>query len=261
MAHNNKSKPFVEDNADYLKAEIESSDQIAVKIAEKYEKKHSIRHLYNRQSEFIIHFLKALKVNKVIDLGCGIGNFMVKAQVEFPYIIGVDPGPESLEIAKKIIPSADFLIGKGEKLPLGDSKIDAVVMKGVVHHLKDPVKVFKEIYRCLKPGGILVIFEGNHSSLYRRTVLNFADLMKYKHETSLFEHRSPEVMKRMLSRSKLKLSHCLNVSGLFAPLALFGIGGILLWNFIDRIENLLQKYCPVIFNYYILLVAIKPEEI
>lgn len=260
MLQSNKKDIFVEDNADYLKKEIEGSDKIAGKIAGKYDKKYSIRHLYNRQSKFIIDFVKSQQVEKIIDLGCGIGNFMVRAQSEFSYIVGVDLGPDSLEIAKKLIPSSDFLIGKGEELPFGDSKIDAVVMKGVVHHLKDPVIVFKEIYRCLKPEGIIVIFEGNRSSLYRRAVLCIADLIKYQHETSLFEHRSPKVMERMLSRSKLKLFHCLNISGLFAPLSLFGAGGNHLWKIFDGIENLLQKYCPIIFSYYILLVAIKPKE-
>ena len=246
-------------NSDYLQREIEGSDRIAQMIAEKYKKKSSLKYMYSRQSDFILEFLKNYKVDQLLDLGCGIGNFLVKAQIIYPNVYGVDPAPESLKKAKQILPNVDLRLGQGENLPFDDETIDTVVMKGVVHHLKDPVVVFKEVFRCLKTSGILVIFEGNRSSLYRQMVLGFADLLKYQHESTLFAHRSPKAMKQMLAEARMEPFYCRNISGFFAPLALLGIGRVRIWKFFDRIENLFQGTCPFLFNYYVLLSARKPK--
>ena len=251
--------PGLNFDSDYLESEIEGSDRIAFKIAEKYKRKFSLKYLYNRQNDIILEFLKNQKVDQLLDLGCGMGNFLVKAHAAYPNVHGVDPAQKSLKIAKQVLPNTDLRLGLGENLPFNDDEIDTVVMKGVVHHLKDPVEVFKEVFRCLKPSGILVIFEGNRSSIYRQIMLGFADLLKYQHESTLFEHRSPKVMKQMLAEARLEPFYCRNISGFFAPLALFGIGGARIWMYFDRIENLFQKICPFLFNYYVLLSARKPE--
>lgn len=257
---NNQAENFSANlDSDYLDREIEGSDTIALRIADKYKKKISVKFLYDRQSDFILDFLKTQKVDNVLDIGCGMGNFLVKAQSHYPNVFGVDPAPESLELAKQFVTNSNLCQGQGEDLPFQDGEINAVVMKGVVHHLKDPVVVFKEICRCLRPGGILIIFEGNRSSPYRRTVLGIADLLKYQHESTLFEHRTPKAMKMMIAEAGMELFHRQNISGFFAPLALFGIGGPIVWNFFSVIENLFQKLCPLLFNYYILLAARKPE--
>ncbi len=244
-------------DANYLQNEIEGSDRLAAGIAEKYDKKYSVKYVYDRQSDFILEFLKQQDVDSILDLGCGMGNFLAKAQDRYTNILGVDPAPESLKIAKLIVPTADLVLGQSENLPFGDDEIDAIVMKGVVHHLKDPVVVFKELHRCLKPGGILVIFEGNQSSPYRRAVLALADLLKVHHESTLFQHRPPREMKQMLKEAELEPFHCRNISGFFAPLALTGIGGVSIWKVFNSIENQLQKRCPWLFNYYVELSAKK----
>ena len=243
----------------YLAQEIEGSDRLARKIGTKYTRGYSVKSLYDRQSRFILDFLKKRNVRNVVEIGCGMGNFLALAQAEVPQVYGVDPAPDSLWIARSILPDAKILQGQGETLPFASNSVGAFVMKGVVHHLQDPTVVFRELRRCLVPGGYLVIFEGNRSSLYRRTVLGFADLFRYDHESTLFEHRAPKAMKRMLEESGLAPILLRNISGLFAPLALFGVGGRALWNVLFPIENAFQRICPFLFNYYVMLVAQKPE--
>ena len=201
--------------------------------------------------------MKKHNVYKLCDLGCGFGNFLIHAKASFPQVCGVDPGTESLKIAKQLVPHADLRMGNGEEMPFEDDVLDAVVMKGVVHHLKDPNLVFREVYRCLKLGGILLIFEGNRSSCYRRIVLGIADFLKINHETTLFEHRSPKVMKEMLEKEGFKINECKNISGLFTPLALTGFGGLRIWKFLIAIEDILQRRCPFLFNYHVMLTAKK----
>lgn len=250
-------KDKTESSLGYLKNEIEGSDRIAAKINKKYAEKISIKYLYDRQNRFIIDFLKNQKLGRLVELGCGIGNFLTATKPLSCRVLGIDPGVECLKIAKELVPDAHLGRAQGENLPLADCAVDAIVMKGVVHHLRNPVKVFKEVYRCLKPGGILVIFEGNRSSPYRRVVLGLADLLNYDHESSLYEHRTPRVMKEMMVKSKLEPFYCQNISGLFAPLALVGFGFPWIWKVCGAIEDNLQRICPFVFNYYTFLAARK----
>lgn len=242
----------------YLEDDIVGSDSLALKIAEKYEKMYSVKHIYDRHSGFIIQFLKLKKVERILDLGCGMGNFLVKAQDAFSHLYGIDPGPRSCEIARRLLPKADLRIGKGEYLPFDNNFFDAVVMKGVVHHLKDPVVVFREVSRCLKGNGVVVVFEGNRSSIYRRAILGIADSFRICHESTPFEHRPPRIIIKMLVEAGLEIFHFENISGLFTPLALSALGGPRIWAFLDAIEDVLQKRFPFLFNYHVLIAAGKP---
>ena len=258
MAFSSKNSDSVAES-EYLSQEIAGSDRLAQMVSEKYRTRLSVKLLFDRQTAYIIDLLKSEHIESILDLGCGMGNFLVRAQAFFPVVYGVDPAPQSLQLAKELVPDADLRLGTGESLPMDAEQIDAVVMKGVVHHLKDPQPTFQEIRRCLKPGGILVIFEGNRYSVYRRLMLWIADLVKCDHESTLFEHRSPRHMKQMLESAGLQPFLCRNISGFFAPLALSGIGGPGLWKILSRLEDKLQRYCPWLFNYYVLIGARKPE--
>jgi len=46
-----------------------------------------------------------------------------------------------------------FVITPGEALPLADQSVDVIVTDWVLEHLEEPVDVFKELHRILKPGG------------------------------------------------------------------------------------------------------------
>jgi ubiquinone/menaquinone biosynthesis C-methylase UbiE len=46
-----------------------------------------------------------------------------------------------------------FEVGNAAGLRFEDASFDMVISTGMLHSLKDPVRVFKEIYRVLKKGG------------------------------------------------------------------------------------------------------------
>jgi len=114
-------------------------------------------------------FLELLEYNpkaKVIDLGCGNGNFTLKVKEKIGSIsvYGVDIHEPSLREASK----------KGIKVvkhdlnifpyPFDSNEFDVIVSNQVIEHLYYPVKFLKEIYRILKPGGYVVISTENLAS-------------------------------------------------------------------------------------------------
>lgn len=55
----------------------------------------------------------------------------------------------------------DRVFGSGEGLPFAESSFDVVTANMVVEHLADPVRVFSEVRRVLRPGGRFVFHTPN----------------------------------------------------------------------------------------------------
>lgn len=125
--------------------------------------------------------------HKVLDIGCGRGRVVNHvASTTGANVIGMNIDDNQLESAKR------YAMGTGldlqchfEKadlnapLPFPDNTFDAVYEIQVVFSLaKDPVKVFKEIHRVLKPGGKLACLEWVRLGAYDSKNAHHMDLMR-----------------------------------------------------------------------------------
>ena len=89
----------------------------------------------------------------VLDLGAGAGilphmNFKGLAR----RVVGVDP--DSRVIQNPYLDEG--FDGVGEALPFPDDSFDVVVADNVLEHLSDPIRVFTEIHRVLRTGGVFL---------------------------------------------------------------------------------------------------------
>lgn len=91
--------------------------------------------------------------SRVLDIGCGPGNSTKILSEIGADIIGIDFSQEMVDIASANYPNLTFKYADAESIPEDDDTFDVVIANYVVHHLPDPVKVFSEIARVLKPNG------------------------------------------------------------------------------------------------------------
>lgn len=99
-----------------------------------------------------------LEGKKILDIGCGTGEFA--DQFEKAYYYGIDIFPEYIEHAKKTN-KGKFAVMDATDLRFSDQEFDAVLIMAILHHLDDETtrKVLAEARRVTKPGGRILIME------------------------------------------------------------------------------------------------------
>jgi SAM-dependent methyltransferase len=126
----------------------------------------------------VAHWLKELHAclgdkerQKVLDVGCGPGFFSIMLARLGHEVTSID-GAEGMVACARQNFAAE---GKKINLYLGDAvtlerekncSLDAIVSRDVVWTLYDPEKAFARWHEVLKPGGKVIIFDGN----YRRGI-------------------------------------------------------------------------------------------
>jgi ubiquinone/menaquinone biosynthesis C-methylase UbiE len=72
--------------------------------------------------------------------------------------IAIDPDREAVAKARQQSGNAQFFIGSGENMPLGDSSFDRVIFILSLHH-QNSRQALLEAHRVLAPGGRVIILE------------------------------------------------------------------------------------------------------
>lgn len=99
---------------------------------------------------------------RLLDGGCGAGTITLGlAELVVPgEVVGMDIETSQVDLACHAAKKAGFSNVRFEAatlylIPFPDATFDAVFLHGVLEHLSDPVKALHEVWRVLKPGGVL----------------------------------------------------------------------------------------------------------
>ena len=98
---------------------------------------------------------------RVVDVGCGTGNAALIAAERGARVVGVDPAPRLLEVARAEAAArglgATFEQGEAARLPLGNGEADVVLSVFGVVFAPDAETAVGEMARVTAPGGRIAI--------------------------------------------------------------------------------------------------------
>jgi SAM-dependent methyltransferase len=94
----------------------------------------------------------------LLDAGCGSGGLIRHLQERAPAwkITGIDLSPVAGRLARSRS-QAVVLEGSVTALPFADRSFDAIVSADVLYELDEPKAAMREFWRCLRPGGWVVV--------------------------------------------------------------------------------------------------------
>ncbi len=118
----------------------------------------------DQSTELLNELLHSLPASAtVLDAGCGGGRPVLARLSESTTAVGLDFSREQLRLAAENASDASLVQGDMTALPIGDSSVDAVVAFWSLIHvpMDEHQRTIDEFVRVLRPGGRLLVCEGN----------------------------------------------------------------------------------------------------
>ena len=137
-------------------------------------------------TKYLCERYKIKKASTLLDFGCGRGEFLNGFIDQGVVGHGVDFTDAAVEACPEaIIKQADI---ENHGLPYQDDYFDVVFSKSVIEHFYKPEILVKEIFRCLKPGGLAIIMAPSWEHNYR---IYFED---YTHRTPFMKSSLNDIL-------------------------------------------------------------------
>jgi ubiquinone/menaquinone biosynthesis C-methylase UbiE len=115
-----------------------------------------------RNARLAVDLAEVSDADRVVDIGCGPGNAARAAARRGARVVGVDPDPLMLRLARVVTrdsPSVTWSPGGAEALPVPDGWATVAWSLKTVHHWKDVTAGLAELRRVLAPSGRLLVME------------------------------------------------------------------------------------------------------
>jgi 2-polyprenyl-3-methyl-5-hydroxy-6-metoxy-1,4-benzoquinol methylase len=141
-------------------------------------------------------YLDALPGGRVLDVGCGAGEWLLKMRELGWQVEGVDFDENAVKAAARS--GLEIGIGSVEDQNYPDERFDAITLNHVIEHVPDPMRTLTECHRILKKGGKLVLFTPNGASLSHKLFKRHWRGLEAPRHLHIFSNQSlPGLLKRV----------------------------------------------------------------
>jgi ubiquinone/menaquinone biosynthesis C-methylase UbiE len=113
--------------------------------------------------ELIAARLHGMPNPRMLDVGCGVGEFHPFVRGMFGRLCGADVSAASIAQARIRNPEVQYEAYAGQTLPYGSASFDLSIAICVLHHVPPPqwVGFLREMRRVVRPGGLVCLIEHN----------------------------------------------------------------------------------------------------
>ena len=108
----------------------------------------------------------------VLDIGTGQGHSLPELAARFApaQLHALDPEPDfearCAEMVKACPVPVTLHAAHAERIPLPDASVDMVLCHQTLHHIVDQAAALAEVFRVLKPGGMLLLAESTRAYIH-----------------------------------------------------------------------------------------------
>jgi len=194
--------PKIEDLGGYYKSEkyishTDSNESLVDKVYQKV-KKHTIKSKVKSISKYKIG------EKKLLDIGCGTGEFLLACENDGWNVLGVEPNKEAKELTASKIKTGNNLFKSIEDVfsLQNDVKFDVITMWHVLEHVPNLDETVKKLADLLTENGVLLVAVPNFKSF---------DALYYKEFWAAFDvprhlwHFSRTSIDQIFAKEGLKL--------------------------------------------------------
>ena len=123
------------------------------------------RRNFRRLVKVIAQYLGSSEKKSLLDIGASAGVFLDTVREAFPHwdLSGVEPSTDAVKKCEDIF-HIKLQQGVFEETEIEHEKYDVITMLDLIEHVHNPSRVIEAAYRCLKPGGLMLITTPNIQS-------------------------------------------------------------------------------------------------
>lgn len=141
-------------------------------------------------------FLKSVPDNtqRLLDVGCGTGHWSAFFAERGYRVTGVDISPEMIDVAGASVAGGSFQVADVYELPFADATFDVTTAMATLEFLPRPAEALREMVRCTRLGGRLLV-----GTLNRLSLLNLQRVAENKPPYSSAKLFSPGELANLLA--------------------------------------------------------------
>jgi ubiquinone/menaquinone biosynthesis C-methylase UbiE len=107
-------------------------------------------------------FVGFSETDELLDVACGSGEFAIFCANRIRRVHGIDISPKMVQLANQQLavtplPNLSFECHDVEDLPCESNSFSVVMSRSAFHHMEDYSRVFEEMVRCCRKGGLLCV--------------------------------------------------------------------------------------------------------
>lgn len=174
-------------------------DNFRKSTCRKYSSKNPlVRFLVHNFLRTIADLVESVAPQKILDVGCGEG-FVIRhllVQNEKLIMEGIDRDEDSLKIASKLNPQANFKVGSIYNLPFEENSFDLVICLEVLEHLDAPSKALVELKRVTNKYCLISV---PHEPLFRiSNFLRGKNITRFGNDPEHIQHWTKKEFRRLM---------------------------------------------------------------
>jgi 2-polyprenyl-3-methyl-5-hydroxy-6-metoxy-1,4-benzoquinol methylase len=137
-----------------------------------------------RYDELLSTFAQYRHLNKILDVGCGSGHFLVSASEHGWEVYGSEFSESLYDLCKS--KQINMTLGSLDPEEYESGSFDVLTSFEVIEHINNPLEELDKFYRLLRPGGVVYCTTPNFNAIQRlikgqkfRTILSYPEHLSY----------------------------------------------------------------------------------